>query len=114
MHEAITSAGELLTTVLLKQNPVKYSFFYNADPASQKMLIDAKVTEMDPEDGDFEPDVWLIEMAVRQLEEADLVTTQELDDTLLDDEPDFLITLTEKGRAFLKAGKKFKFQNEEP
>ncbi len=93
---------------------MKYSFFYNDDPASEQMLIDAHVTAMDPEDGDLEPDVWLIEMAVRQLEEAELVTTKELDEKLLDDEPDYLITLTPKGKAFLKAGKKFEFRDDAP
>lgn len=119
---SIEHAGALLLKTLSAKKHVRMSYFYNASDESEEMLIRAGVTEIDTsfEDGDDEVDpdeheaaAWLIEIAASQLEEAGLITTEKLANLLIDDEPDYSMTLTEKGEAFVASGKKFPFSDPE-
>src|SRR5205809_1858903 len=101
----IEHAGALLLKTLTAKKHVRMSYFYNASDESEEMLIRAGVTDSDTsfDDGDDEVDLdeheaasWLIDSAAAQLEEAGLITIEKLADLLIDDEPDYSMTLTEK------------------
>lgn len=101
----IKDAGNYLLTVLLNDNSVPYSRFYDGKDETHFQLCEA----IGLLDDDGEVDDWysaeqLIDLAVAQLEEQGIVTIETLTAKLADGYDDYLICLTEDGRQKLASG----------
>ncbi|HEX3152326.1 MAG TPA: hypothetical protein VHR66_29905 [Gemmataceae bacterium] len=107
-HNNLAKAGKHLVEVLVAEEQVPYSRFYNAKPGSQERVAVACGFDEDDEHAHIH-----LEWAAGQLERAGLVELETLDAVLIDDEPDFMIRLTAAGREFFATGKKFHYRDME-
>jgi hypothetical protein len=105
----IASAGEYLMFFLLESpddsHSGKYSDLYDGTDQRHKDL-----TESVGFKDDYDSPELAIDLAVAQLEEAGLVVTTPLEGSLTDGEPDYLMTLTPEGLAFLEQNRVFPFR----
>src|SRR5262249_2493869 len=107
----IEKAGGYLLALLQVENSVRYSRVYDGTDATEEALLRGMgfgpAIDGDTED-DYVPDnaATLMDLAVAELKQGGIVKTTVLDDQLADGEPDYLIELTDKGRAFLESGER--------
>jgi hypothetical protein len=116
MIEGIRATGLYLLEVLKSEKVVRYSRFYNNTPGTEDhlvagampFLVDSKARDLETirEEGHV-----LLEYAAWQLEDLGIVRIEELDENLVDGEPDFKIELTEKGSQVLADGLAFGFHS---
>jgi hypothetical protein len=109
----IEKAGLFLLGLLLREGSVRYSRFYDGTDETQTQLLRGMGY---PEEGeDFEPDnpETLMDLAAGELSDGGIVKITFLSEKLSDDEPDYLIELTEKGRSFVEGGGRFEFWDAE-
>jgi hypothetical protein len=106
-------AGDYLLGILKAEGSVPYSRFYNRDTdyAALAAAVAGRGEEDDEDDVDEEHVHLMIEFAAGQLEDAGLVMFTPLDRKLVDGEPDYTITLTDKGRAFDSSGEAFRYRD---
>src|SRR5207248_2762898 len=97
---------------------VRYSRFYDGEDETQEVLLRGMgygpALDGTAED-DYVPECPenLMDLAAAQLEQGGIVKTTDLDDLLADGNEDYLIELTDKGRAFLERGERFRFWDAE-
>jgi hypothetical protein len=103
----IERAGTHLLVILMAEGEVRYSRFYDGSNETHEALAEA--LEVDPDDCPEH----LIDLAAWQLEDQEVVSINQLPDKLADEEPNYLITLTEKGRTLLAQGAKFRYYDAE-
>jgi hypothetical protein len=97
--------------LLKEKGSVRYSEeFYDGTAAQERRLRKALGIgpEKDYEDFRCYPPP-LADLAAGQLEDAGLVVIEELPDEMMDGLPDYTITLTEAGRAFVEEGGEFEY-----
>ncbi len=90
----IDRARAHLLDILGREGKVRYSRFYNANPDPEAELRALFGLEYESDSAAV-----LMDDAVWDLKQAGLVTTADLPERLMDGESDYLIELTEKGRA---------------
>lgn len=95
----IERAGKYLLDHLLATGEVRYSAFFDGSAEKHKQLMEAFGLKDEHYSAEH-----LIDLAVFQLEDQEIVEKQSLSSTLEDGEEDYLITLTRKGRKRLAAG----------
>src|SRR5438270_659927 len=114
MQSGIKAAGDHLLDVLAAEKAVDYSRFYTSEPAAEAAMFEGvwKHLEAQPpeirgelEDHDrraiIDEGHLLVEWAAWQLASLGVVTIETLDGTeLIDGEPDYRITLTDRGSKF--------------
>lgn len=112
----IEKAGIYLLGLLKAEASVRYSRFYDGEDESQEALLRGMGygPALDAED-DYVPECpeHLMDLAAVELEQSGIVTTTELDDLLADENQDYLIELTDKGRGFLEREERFRFWDAE-
>lgn len=117
--EGIRATGLYLLEVLKQEKTVAYSRFYNADPATEETLVRgavpfmSEVIEHEAEDDLREEAHVMLDFAAWQLEDLGIVKITLLKSLLIDDEPDFQITLTEKGERLASEGLTYGFHDPE-
>jgi hypothetical protein len=97
--QEIQSAAEFLIH-FIKESPderVQMSLLYDGTDKTHSNLLEW----LDFADDHYSPEV-AIDLAAFQLEEAGLIEITELTNRLPDDEPDYLMELTDEGTDFLK------------
>ena len=102
----ILEAGRHLLEVLRFEGCVRYSRFYDGTDATENALV--RGMGYGPElagltEDDYVPErpADLIDLAVKQLERKSIVKTTVLQELLADENPDYLIELTDEGRSQL-------------
>jgi hypothetical protein len=100
--ELIEQAARHLLAVLQTQGSILYSSFYDASQEPNARLCEG--IGISVEDGEWYSAEALIDTAAAQLEQQGIVELDWLDARLVDDEPDYRITLTDAGRSALQAG----------
>jgi hypothetical protein len=91
------AADYLLGDVLVNVIKVRYSWFYDGtNERSEKLVIDMGYPEEGCEGVPDCPEL-LLDLAASELERQGFVKLTILDEKLADDEPDYLIELTEEG-----------------
>lgn len=95
----IQAAGQYVISRLLERNPLPYSTFYDGRDETHEEIRAALGL-----DDDWYCAEHLIDLAVFQLEEQEILTIEQLDSQLADGEDDYLIELLPEGRARLLAG----------
>lgn len=97
-HEDIERAGKYLLSLLRQYGQVQYLELYDgSDEAHQRLLQNIGADERE------HPEL-LMDLAAYQLEEMGIVERVELDERLVDGEPDYLVMLTDDGRMLLEDG----------
>ena len=96
---AIQGAGKYLLSRLMEANKLPYSTFYDGTDATHEQLKKSIGQE-----DDWHCSEHLIDLAVHQLEEQEIVAVQELTAKLADEENDYLIELTDEGRDKIAGG----------
>ena len=97
-HKHIEGAGKYLLTVLMRRSEVQYSEFFDGSDEAHRLLLE----NIGSPDVDY-PEL-LMDLAVYQLEDLGIVEKFELDERLVDGEPDYVIILTDEGRMLLEDG----------
>ncbi len=100
--ELIEQAALHLLAVLQTQGSVLYSSFYDGNEETNFRLCEGIGITVD--DGEWYSAEALIDNAAAQLEQQGIVELMWLETRLVDDEPDYRITLTDTGRSTLQAG----------
>jgi hypothetical protein len=127
MSSRIKAAGDYLLGVLRAEKNVAYSRFYNAVPGTDLALVEGiwpflssqpvedrgNLDESEKENLIEQAHV-LLEWAAWQLVDIGVVRITTLSgSTLIDDEPDFRIELTERGERFIENGESFGYREPE-
>lgn len=99
----VQSAGAYLLGILRQEDSVPYSRFYARDVDPKSLAAATKLSEDHAH--------VLIEYAAFQLEEAGIIAFTQLPSKLIDGENDYLIALTEQGKAFLTSEKGFEYRD---
>ena len=99
----ITRGAEVVLSVIADTERVAYSYFYDGTEERCSSLARELGTEDDMVSAEL-----VIDLAVGQLSDAGWVVTNELTTKLADDEFDYEIVLTRKGKTALTSGLKFK------
>lgn len=105
--ELIEQAARHLLVVIQDQGSILYSSFYDGCEETNARLCAGIGISL--EDGEWYSAEALIDNAASQLEQQGIVQLDWLDTRLVDDEPDYRITLTDLGRKSLRAGARLKF-----
>jgi hypothetical protein len=100
--EPITGAARVLSDALKERGVVRYSEFYDGEEQTEKRLAGA----MGIEDPEYYSPAVAMDLAVVELENRDIIKSEELDDALPDGEPNYSIRLTEHGEEFVRQGKR--------
>lgn len=103
----IEQAARYLLTVLLENRLILYSHFYDGTDETNARIC--KGIGISVEDGEWYSAEALIDNAAAQLEQQGIVQLDWLETRLVDDEPDYRITLTDSGRMALQSGTRLKF-----
>src|SRR5438034_11647611 len=98
--------GAYLLDLLKREGCVRYSRFYGDDVDPEAL---AAATGLDEEHAHV-----IIEFAAGQLEGAGVVSFAELPEKLIDDEQDYLISLTHRGRKLVEDGQRLRCRHMEP
>ncbi len=114
----IEKAGLYLLAILKVEGSVRYSRFYDGTEEMEETLLRGMgfgpAIDGDAED-EYVPEnaTGLMDIAAEELARGGIVKTTELADLLAQDVQDYLIELTDKGRAFLERGERFPYWNAE-
>ncbi len=114
----IEKTGLYLLSLLKGDGRVRYSRFYDGEDRTQEALLRGmgygSALDGEAED-DYVPECpeHLMDLAAAELERGGIVKTTDLEDLLADESQDYLIELTEKGRAFVESGDRFHFWDAE-
>ena len=103
----IEQAARYLLTVLLENRSILYSHFYDGTEETNARICEGIGISI--EDGEWYSAESLIDNAAAQLEQQGIVQLDWLQTRLVDDEPDYRITLTDAGRMALQSGTRLKF-----
>ena len=103
--ELIEQAARYLLTVLLENRSILFSRFYDGTDETKARICEG--IGISVEDGEWSAEA-LIDNAAPQLEQQGIVELTWLETRLVDDEPDYRITLTDAGRMALKSGVQLK------
>jgi len=110
--QQLKPAGKYLLGILKSEGSVPFSRFYNQDTDYVSLAEEVAAYADDDKNAIDEEHVHiLIEFAAYQLENTGAVAFTKLDARLIDDEEDYQITLTEKGRAMLEEEKQFHYRD---
>ena len=107
--EYLKPAGAYVLKLLKENGSLRYNenfYFDGKEEPLERVRVAMGFTDEDPEDTSYPP--ILVDWAVGQMERKGLVVTEHLPVTMADGEPDYTITLTEKGKEFLASGREFK------
>jgi hypothetical protein len=102
--ELIERAGLHLLSILQTDNSVRFSRFYDGSEETSDLLCQALSLDDDWYSAEF-----LVDIAAEQLRSVGIVTITSLPDLLDDEEHDYTIALTEKGRSFFRSRNVFHF-----
>jgi hypothetical protein len=106
--QQLMPAGKYLLGILQVEGSVPFSRFYNRDTDYAALAKAVAAHDEYASDELDEDHVHIkIEFAAGQLETAGLVTFTPLATRLIDGDQDYMIALTEDGRAFLASGRDF-------
>jgi hypothetical protein len=114
----IEKAGLYLLSLLRIEQRVRFSRFYDGTDETEEALLRGMgygpAIDGVAED-DYVPDnaATLMDLAAAELEQGGIVKKAMLEDLLEDGHQDYLIELTESGRAFLGRGERFRFWDAE-
>src|SRR5262249_46760285 len=114
--ERIRATGLYLLEILKSEKVVRYSRFYNHTPGTEDRLVAGSIpfvvdSEACDAEGLHEEGHVMLEYAAWQLEDLGVVRIKELDEDLVDGDPDFQIELTDKGAQVLADGLTFRFRS---
>jgi hypothetical protein len=104
--EQLSKPGAYLLSLLAAEGSVRFSRFYNDDTDYAALAAAAGVNESDADHAHV-----LIEFAAGQFETAGLVLFTPLGEKLIDGERDYLISLTDSGRALVAGGGRFRYRD---
>jgi hypothetical protein len=114
----IEKAGLYLLAILKVEGSVHFSRFYDGTEEMEETLL--RGMSFGPAiDGEAEDDyvpenaTSLMDIAAEELARGGIVKTTYLDELLAQEVQDYLIELTDKGRAFLDRGERFRFWDAE-
>jgi hypothetical protein len=116
--DEIEKAGWYLLAILKVEGSVHFSRFYDGTEETEETLLCGMgfgpAIDGDAED-DYVPEnaFSLIDIAAEELARGGIVKTTYLADLLAQEVQDYLIELTDKGRAFLDRGERFRFWSAE-
>jgi hypothetical protein len=99
--DIIEKAAAFLMDELVQRSPRRYSEYYDGQDKTHAHLIEVLGLEDDTCSAELG-----LDLAVFVLENEALVEKEEVDETLVDGEPDYTIALTAAGRQFHSAGRK--------
>jgi hypothetical protein len=99
--DIIEKAAAFLMDELVQRSPRRYSEYYDGQDKTHAHLIEVLGLEDDTCSAELG-----LDLAVFVLENEGLVEKEEVDETLVDGEPDYTIVLTAAGRKFHRAGRK--------
>lgn len=97
--EPLTKTGQVVLALLHERRRVEYNYFYDGSDERHETLT----KELGLDDDWISPEL-LVDEAVGQLAQAGLIETRDLEAKLADDETDYEIILTSKGREFIASG----------
>src|ERR1051325_2944525 len=104
--ECLRIPGMHLLNILKAEGSVRYSRFYG--PGTEIEDLAKQLREMGDDNSQLDEHAHvIIEFAAHQMKRRGIVTFTVLDDDLIDGEKDFLIALTDKGKAFVASGQDF-------
>ena len=103
-RHSLGQASKHVLNVLKEKTTIRYSDHYY-DGTTE--LHERVAKEMGFEETYHDEFPILVDIAVGQLEREGLVATEILTETMSDGEPDYTITLTEAGKAFVARGDEF-------
>lgn len=109
--ELIEQAARYLLTVLLENRSILYSHFYDGTAETEVRICQG--IGISVEDGEWYSAEALIDNAAAQLEQQGIIELTWLETRLVDEEPDYRITLTDAGRSALQAGTQLSFYDSE-
>lgn len=96
-----------LLSVLASESSIRYSRFYDGSEETSRQLEDA--IGLDPESRGWYSVEHIIDLAVYELSEQGIVGTNNLDETLVDGEPNYEIFLTARGKQALVRNERLRF-----
>lgn len=104
--ENIEMAALHLIKILNEKGQVDFDFFYDGRDITQHNLNNA--LGFSEERGEAES-VAHMDIAIAELESMGIIKTHQLESKLIDDEFNFRISFTDKGKEIIKSGKRLEF-----
>ena len=105
--DMIEKAAKYLVSILMEKGKIDYDYFYDGEERTRSKLIEG--IGITCEQADRHCAEALMDNAAYELEEQDVVEIEEIDSILADGNPNYRITLTEKGREKITNGEKLEF-----
>ena len=102
----IEAAGRHLLRRLASEKRIRYSVFYGTDEASDSLLRGMSIGGDERESAPV-----FMDLAIEQLEQQKLVTTRILDELLIDGQPDYEVSLSERGNTLIADGGEVHFES---